>query len=232
MAQAAHAFATGCGAQVPCGISVPYATQPVNLFVRLTPEQRQLPEPRLRDVLPWLRQRDGGTGILQALVQQLWRRTPTFEDIRVAPDMDYLRQMPGCYPSRVCSPKFVQDIDQLTCRELAVALWGIAHGIDQELHSLMERARAVLQDAVPGPYTEDAAYTPVEVWAERTGVLWECWGWVNFAGCLRPQNRERLDSIGTCDTSPLVAIRGPYEMAPTEAPASVEATLRSGGGQL
>lgn len=204
-ADEAHRFAMAANAHLPSGLSLPFATAPLNVYVRLTPEQEAMPEPDLHNLLAWARRRDGGTEVLSAVLHRLWRRTLSCEDYRCVDTVNYLRELPYCRPSRICSAKLILDIDELDCRRLAIVLWAIARGLDAEMSRLVSRAREVVQDAGNKVGEQVMRYVGPTLWTERDTVFWSATGWITCAGYVLPQNPAHLAAVGTYDSSPLLA---------------------------
>jgi hypothetical protein len=203
-------------------ISVPFATTPLNVYMRTPETHQQAPEPQLQDLLTCCRRPDGGREELQAIVDFMWSGTYTANTMpRVTLDeISRLRREakapvkwpggPRLLPDRVTTPRYTIDIVELDCRTLARTILETIAGLDFEVQTKWRLAWEQAREHFPGEtlVPSGVADTP-QVWTyaedakapcREAGTIWSCYTFLHTAGIIEPLAqriaRQRLQAQG------------------------------------
>lgn len=133
--------------RIPAGNSLPFATLPVNLYVRVEEDR-----PPIRWLEPTTERFRAGLGMtedVKCLTAAIFRRR--FYD-RLPPQSQVLRLQRqryehGALPDRVLSPRFVLDEAELTTNHLAVFIIGMSLPLVDELFHKLRTALALPENA-------------------------------------------------------------------------------------
>jgi len=198
------------GVTNPCGISIPYATQPLSFYARLTKQMLAIPEPNI-------------PGLQQSMLQG-W----TFHVVEMArayakaiklvpPQVEVVEQFTIKQPNgdpalrdRVVSPRYVVDIDepQFSMRTTANMIIDGVDGIAEEYRNKMEAAWKSARDAqrrgaagFTGPLRMQMQIKDIEVSVVREAFMLECFFWSTGAGLITGDHRAIQAPIGTLPTA-------------------------------
>lgn len=177
------------------GVSLPFATLPINLYVRRPAYWHQIPEPVELTNLTQSVRKGGGGFVLHALLAMLWDRwSPDIHEDRNYPtkpdgmELGYkeatgqppepLRMM----PDRVISPKLVIDLDELDSWKMALFLC-LPRLLADQLNAKTAEAVERIRQINPGLSLElDQWMSPMGVSIQRHAFMLEIFCWVTSAG--------------------------------------------------
>jgi len=183
------------------GVSVPFATLPINMYVRQPTDHAKIKEPDLNKLRDCVR-RHGGHAEIQAVVTELERRLSKawgagwdfVDEITVAaPGTEEIRR------ERIVTPRYVCDMDDLCNYRMGMMLLCTVRAINYELVSKTEDAVArAREEGVKGTRARKVQQrTPIEVYAVKQAYMFEMFSWITAAGYIYMGEQACQIPVGT-----------------------------------
>lgn len=188
---------------VPEMLRLPFASTPLNLYVRTPEKLKELPEPtglqNLVDEIRLCHDESKTFNRIRAVVRAAER---TFMTVAELPELPRVPAQGDTYvqdnrtvvvkPQRVATPQLVIDIDQLNCRNLALMLTMLYRGPCDEMQKLVLQAREYAKDAVGPPLTVAVGgREAVDVYVKREAFMISMIGYAVHFGTLLPADDGR-----------------------------------------
>jgi len=121
--------------ELPNAISVPYATEPMSMYMRIPEWQQTLDAPKIPLINQLMVTKDNSSGMLTTVINSLacgLKMMP--KSVKIVDKVDTSRIHKDCKSDRIVSPRFVIDTDSAAFSERVTAniLFFIAEGIWEE----------------------------------------------------------------------------------------------------
>lgn len=174
----------------PSGVAVPFATQPLNFYLRPADEAEQQLKPPKIPYLMYALEGWGAYHQLQAMLEKLWLEDPPFGD-----GVDKLTlRMPGnkwVHKGRTATPRIALDIEELEERAVARMVIGFHEGLRAELDMRLEHAKqAFLETYKSRRWRVRQQWKQPQMAVKKNGYMFEAFSYVVTAGYIEPASRE------------------------------------------
>jgi len=171
-------FRFSCGHRPEGGMAVPFATQPVNKYVR-GDVYKEIPQPEAA-YCSWMKLEPYGA--MENYVQQLVEDGLT-EHLPKGCELGLLPRPMAHRPDRICSCKYVFDLDEAEFdgsdhKRAGVAIFNMYTGIASEIDSRLRQARECYKPNLPPNRWEGKVIVELpKVIVEQNGPFMECWAY-------------------------------------------------------
>ena len=153
------------------GISIPFATLPLNVYMRDSEFAQMVTAPKIPVLLGEVLT-NGGQAALQYVVRKLWAKLPPIdgemtEEITTKPP-----KAPKVMKNRIVTPRYILDVEQMDERKLAAIVAHLAEGIHAEMLATIECAVGHAKE-VGLATTLHLQYRELRVAAKLQGWMWD-----------------------------------------------------------
>jgi len=182
--------AAGFTRSQPLALQLPFATYPINQYWGPDSEEvAKITDKLAPPKIPVLMQSldFGGQADIQIVLDMLWSRyglQPKYKTRMVNRSRDITTKPPQAdrvYKSRIITPKFVCDVEDMHEKKLAIIIYRLHSDLQHEMVSMLtaaiDWAKKEGRNATP-----HMQYTRPRVAAKMNAYMWECFAWTVAAG--------------------------------------------------
>jgi len=156
-------------------IQMPFASVPINIYAKQRDWAKQVPEPKIHELVEELKHYHFFTGNSTTVMQYVFNSLPSPKGFTQVKE---LQLVPPMRAQRIVSPRYCVDIAELNCYGMASMLASVAF-----LKKELEQASNIVM-VTSGDRDSVGQHTDVQIYAKTEAYFVEVFAWIDYVAIM------------------------------------------------